>query len=45
MANETSIKSTKVANKAAAGQVAAKPALLAGGNPRIAKGVGRISEA
>jgi hypothetical protein len=58
MANKTSIKSTKVAKKAAAKQVAAKaakarktapksqsrkvakPALLAGGNPQIAKGDG-----
>jgi hypothetical protein len=34
MANKTSIKSTKVARKAA------KPALLAGGNPQIAKAEG-----
>jgi hypothetical protein len=58
MANKTSIKSTKVAKKAAASQVAAKakkprktapksnarrsakPALLSGGNPQIAKGYG-----
>jgi hypothetical protein len=58
MANKTSIKSTKVAKKAAASQVAAKatkrrktapksqsrkvakPALLAGGNPQIAKAEG-----
>ena len=58
MANRTSIKSTKVAKKAAAKRVAAKaakprktapksqsrkvakPALLAGGNPQIAKGDG-----
>jgi hypothetical protein len=58
MANKTSIKSTKVAKKAAASQVAAKatkrrkaapksqsrkvakPALLAGGNPQIAKADG-----
>ena len=40
MANKTSIKSTKVARKAAARQVAAKPTLLAGGNPQIAKGYG-----
>jgi hypothetical protein len=33
-------KSTKVAKKATARQGAAKPALLAGGNPRIAKGDG-----
>jgi len=41
MANKTSIKSTKVAKKAAARRVAAKPALLAGGNPQIAKGLWR----
>src|SRR5262245_26507467 len=35
MANKTSNKSTKVAKRAAA-----KPALLAGGNPQIAKGDG-----
>jgi hypothetical protein len=53
MANKTSIKSTKVAKKAAAKGVAAKaaktapksrkvtkPALLAGGNPQIAKAYG-----
>ena len=40
MANKTSIKSTKVAKKAAAKQVAANPTLLAGGNPQIAKGYG-----
>ena len=56
MANKTSIKSTKVAKKAAAKRVAAKaakprktapksrkvakPALLAGGNPQIAKADG-----
>ena len=40
MANKTSIKSTKGARKAAARRVAAKPALLAGGNPQIAKGYG-----
>ena len=58
MANKTSIKSTKVAKKAAAKRVAAKaakprktapkpqsrkvakPALLAGGNPKIAKADG-----
>ena len=39
MANRTSIKSTKGARKAAAKR-AAKPALLAGGNPQIAKGYG-----
>jgi hypothetical protein len=40
MANKTSIKSTKVAKKAAVSQVAAKPTLLSGGNPQIAKGYG-----
>jgi len=40
MANKTSIKSTKVAKKAAAKRVVAKPALLAGGNPQIAKADG-----
>jgi len=54
MANETSIKSTKVAAKRVAAKAAkprkpapksqsrmvAKPALLAGGNPQIAKGYG-----
>ena len=58
MANKTSIKSTKVAKKAAASQVAAKaktprqtapkskvrkaakPALLAGGNPQVPKAYG-----
>jgi hypothetical protein len=40
MADKTSIKSKKVAKKAAAKRVAAKPALLAGGNPRIAKADG-----
>src|SRR5688500_2315550 len=40
MAGKTSIKSKKVAGKAAASQAAAKPALLAGGNPQIAKGYG-----
>jgi hypothetical protein len=40
MANKTSIKSTKVAKKAAAKRVAAKPTLLAGGNPQIAKADG-----
>jgi len=38
-ANKTSIKSTKVATKAAAKRVAAKLTLLAGGNPQIAKAV------
>ena len=40
MADKTSTKSKKVARKAAASQAAAKPALLAGGNPQIAKGYG-----
>ena len=37
MAGKTSKKSAKVAKKAAAKRVAAKPTLLAGGNPQIAK--------
>src|SRR5216110_2880602 len=40
MAKRTSKKSAKVAKKAAAKRVAAKPALLAGGNPQIAKADG-----
>src|SRR5947207_13470859 len=40
MANKTSIKSTKVAAEAAAKPVAAKPTLLAGGNPQITKADG-----
>ena len=40
MANKTSIKSTEVARKADAKRVAAKPTLLAGGNPQIAKADG-----
>jgi hypothetical protein len=40
MANKTSKKSAKVARKAAAKRVAAKPTLLAGGNPQIAKADG-----
>ena len=40
MANKTSKKSAKVAKKVPASQVAAKPALLAGGNPQIAKADG-----
>jgi hypothetical protein len=40
MVNKTSKKSAKVAKKAAAKRVAAKPALLAGGNPQIAKADG-----
>jgi hypothetical protein len=40
MANKTSKKSAKVAKKAAAKRTAAKPTLLAGGNPQIAKADG-----
>ena len=40
MAGKTSKKSAKVAKKAAAKRVTAKPALLAGGNPQIAKAGG-----
>ena len=40
MAGKTSKKPAKVARKAVASQVAAKPALLVGGNPQIAKGDG-----
>jgi hypothetical protein len=40
MANKTSIKSTRAAKKAAPKRVAAKPALLAGGNPQVAKDYG-----
>jgi hypothetical protein len=40
MANKTSSKPAKGAKKAPAKRVAAKPALLAGGNPQIAKGYG-----
>ena len=40
MANKTSIKRAKAAKKATAKRVAAKPTLLAGGNPRIAKADG-----
>jgi hypothetical protein len=40
MVGKTSIKSTKVARKAAAKRVAAKPTLLSGGNPQIAKADG-----
>ena len=40
MACKTSRKSTKVAKTAAAKRVAAKPKLLSGGNPQIAKGYG-----
>jgi hypothetical protein len=40
VAKGTSRKSAKVAEKAAAKRGAAKPALLSGGNPQIAKGYG-----
>src|SRR5437879_6040325 len=40
MASKTSKKSAKVAKKAAAKRAHAKPALLAGGNPQIAKADG-----
>jgi len=40
MARKTSKKSAKVAKKAAAKRVAAKPVLLSGGNPQIAKADG-----
>jgi hypothetical protein len=40
MAGKTSIKPTKVAKKVAGKRGAAKPALLSGGNPQIAKGYG-----
>ena len=40
MARKTSKKSAKVAKKAAARRVAAKPTLLSGGNPQIAKAEG-----
>jgi hypothetical protein len=40
MAGKTSKKSAKVAKKPAARRAAAKPALLSGGNPQIAKGYG-----
>ena len=40
MARKTSKKSAKLAKKAAAKRVAAKPTLLAGGNPQIAKADG-----
>jgi hypothetical protein len=40
MAGKTSRKSVKVAKKGAAKRVAAKPALLTGGNPQIAKADG-----
>jgi hypothetical protein len=44
MAGKTSKKSAKVAKEAAAKRAAAKPALLAGGNPRIAKAAGDAPE-
>ena len=40
MAGKTSKKSAKVAKKAATKRVAAKPTLLSGGNPQIAKAYG-----
>jgi hypothetical protein len=40
MAKTTSKRPAKVAKKAAAKQAAAKPVLLSGGNPQIAKGYG-----
>src|SRR5882724_5079666 len=40
MANKMPIKSTNIARNAAAKRVAAKPTLLAGGNPQIAKADG-----
>ena len=40
MPGKTSNKPAKVAKKTAAKQVAAKPKLLSGGNPQIAKGEG-----
>ena len=40
MAGKSSKKSAKVAKKAASERVAAKPALLSGGNPQIAKADG-----
>src|SRR5215468_8511676 len=43
MAGKKSKKSVKVAKKAAGERVAAKPALLAGGNPQIAKADGDAS--
>src|SRR5438445_13518096 len=42
MANKTSFKSTKAAKKAAVKRVDAKPTLLAGGNPQIAKADGDV---
>jgi hypothetical protein len=40
MTNKTSKRSAKGAKKAAAKAASAKPVLLAGGNPQIAKGYG-----
>ena len=40
MANKASIKSTKAGKKPAAKPASAKPVLLSGGNPQIAKGYG-----
>jgi hypothetical protein len=40
MANKASIKATKAARKPAAKPASAKPVLLSGGNPQIAKGYG-----
>jgi hypothetical protein len=42
MAGKTSKKSAKIAEKTGAKRVAAKPNLLAGGNPQIAKGDGNV---
>jgi hypothetical protein len=42
MAGKTSKKSAKVSKKAAAKRVAAKPKLLSGGNPQIAKADGDV---
>jgi hypothetical protein len=42
MAGKMSKKSAKVAKKTAAKRVAAKPVLLSGGNPQIAKGYGDV---
>src|SRR5262245_61628737 len=43
MAGKPSKKSAKVAKKAADKRVAAKPTLLSGGNPQIAKGDGDVA--
>jgi hypothetical protein len=42
MAGKASKKSAKVAKKASVRRAAAKPALLSGGNPQIAKGYGDV---